>query len=120
MAICFARVRYVSRSTGGSACNSSAYNARSKIVDEKTGEVFNWSKREDNVYHEMLLPDYVDKKFKNISEFANEVEKAEKRKDSQLFEEWVLALPKEKEVTFDMKKELVLDYVNLKEWVKEG
>jgi Ti-type conjugative transfer relaxase TraA len=120
MAICFARVRYVSRSTGGRACNSSAYNARSKIVDEKTGEVFNWSKREDNVYHEMLLPDYVDKKFKNISEFANEVEKSEKRKDSQLFEEWVLALPKEEEVTFDMKKELVLDYVHLKEWVKEG
>ena len=45
MAIEFARIRFVGRSTGGSACNSSAYNARSKVVDERTGEVLDYTKR---------------------------------------------------------------------------
>ena len=80
MAIEFARIRYVSRSAGGSACNSSAYNARSKVVDERTGEVFDYSKRGGNVYHEILLPDHVDKKFKNISILSNEVERMERKR----------------------------------------
>ena len=67
MAIGFVKSRYVSRSNNGNACNSSAYNARSKIIDKKTGQVFNWTKRDNNLYHEVLLPEHVDKKFKNIS-----------------------------------------------------
>ena len=38
MAIQFARAEYVSRSSGKNACCKSAYNARSKVTDEKTGE----------------------------------------------------------------------------------
>ena len=44
----------------------------------------------------MLLPEYVDKKFKNAEGFSNEVERAEKRKDSQLYVEWLLALRKKR------------------------
>jgi len=40
MAIAFARARYISRKTGGSAARSAAYNARAEIGDERTGEVF--------------------------------------------------------------------------------
>ena len=36
MAIQFARVQRVSRSTGGNACCKGAYNSRTKIKDEKT------------------------------------------------------------------------------------
>lgn len=55
MAIQFARIKIVSRKEGGNACRTSAYNARGEIVDEKTGEVFNFSKKGDNVYHNVLL-----------------------------------------------------------------
>ena len=79
MAIAFARIEFVSRSTGASACNSSAYNSRSIVVDERTGEVFDYTKRDGNVYHEVLLPDHVDKKFKNISILSNEVERMERK-----------------------------------------
>ena len=106
MAIGFAKSRYVSRSTGGNACNSSAYNARTKIVDERTGKLYNWTRKEDNVYHEILLPDYANKKFQNPSVLSNEVEAKEHQKNSQLYIEWVLALPKEDEITLEMKKEL--------------
>ena len=119
MAIGFVRSRYVSRSSGGNACRSSAYNARSKIMDERTGEVFDFSDRSGNVYHEVLMPEHVDKKFKDISVLANEVEKVEKRKDSQIYIEWVLALPKEEEVTLEMKKELVYKFIEYKGWIRE-
>lgn len=56
MAIQFARIRIISRKTGGNACCTAAYNARTKIVDEKTGKVFNFKNRSDNVYHEVMLP----------------------------------------------------------------
>ena len=76
----FAKSRYVGRSKNGNACNSSAYNARAKITDERTGKVYNWTRKDDNVYHEVLLPDYVDEKFKNLSVLSNEVEANEHQK----------------------------------------
>jgi len=120
MAIGFAKSRYVSRSKGGNACNSSAYNARAKITDNLTGKTYNWTRKDDNVYHEALLPDYVDEKFKDPSVLSNEVEANEHQKNSQVYIEWVLALPKEKEVTLEMKKELVKRFIKYKGWVDEG
>lgn len=120
MAIQFARIKYISRSNGGNACRSSAYNARAKIKDEHTNISYNFSDRGDNVYHEILLPGFVDKKFKNISVLMNEVEKNEGRKNSQLLQEIVLALPDDQNISLEMKIELVKDYVQHKRFVEEG
>jgi Ti-type conjugative transfer relaxase TraA len=120
MAIAFARPEYVGRSSGANACCKSAYNARNKIEDLKTGVVYNWQRRGGNIYHDILLPGHVDAKFKNAAVLANEVERAENRKDSQLYVEWLLALPKEEEITLDMKKEIIQEFINRKGWVKEG
>ena len=73
MAIQFARVQIVGRGSGGNACCKGAYNARSKITDEKTNITYNFQNRGDNVYHIMILPEHVDQKFKNISVLMNEV-----------------------------------------------
>ena len=67
MAIQFARVQRVSRSSGKNACCKGAYNARSIITDEKTNITYNFSNRPDNVYHKILLPEHVDQRFKNLS-----------------------------------------------------
>ena len=121
MAIGLARPEYVSRSSGGNACCKSAYNARSKIIDNKTGEVFNWVKRDGNVFHEIMLPEHVDKKFKDISVFSNEVERAENRKDSQLYVEWILALAKDEDgVDLEFRIETVKEFIKRKGWVEEG
>ncbi len=120
MAIAFVKSRYVSRSNGGNACRSSAYNARIKIVDEKTGEVFDFSNKQDLAHHEVLLPEYVKKKFLDVTYLSNAVEHVENQKNSQLYIEWVLALPKEEEITLEMKKELVQRFIEYKGWVKEG
>ena len=99
MAIQFARIEIVGRSSGGSACCKGAYNARDKVKDEQTGITYNFQNKKDNVYHAVLLPEHADKKFYSVSKLMNEIEKYEKRKDSQLLKDIVLALPDDKELS---------------------
>ena len=67
MAIAFARARYISRSTGGSAARSAAYNARAEIGDERTGEVFYFKHRDAPEHHEVLAPEGADEKFSDAA-----------------------------------------------------
>ena len=120
MAIQFARAEYVSRSGGGDACRKSAYNSGSEIMNERTGEVFNFKDKRDGTFHGILLPEYVDPKFKNASVFANSVEAAENRKNSQLFREYVIALPDDPEVTPETRMEALYAFIEEKGFVKEG
>jgi hypothetical protein len=120
MAIQFARVEYVSRNAGKNACCKSAYNGRARITDEKTNVTYTFERKEDNIYHKILLPEYVDKKFKKVSVFANEVEKAEKRINSCLYKEYLLALPDNKEVKLENKIELVNRFIKKKEFIENG
>ena len=99
MAIQFARARYISRSTGGSAVRSAAYNAREAIEAERTGEVFYFRHRDAPEHHEVLLPEGAPERFAQAGELWNAAEAAERRKDAQVAREIVLALPANAEVT---------------------
>jgi Ti-type conjugative transfer relaxase TraA len=112
MAIQFARCQYVSRSTGGNACRKAAYNARERVVCDRTGEVFSFSHKTDGAYHAVLLPKGADKKFLNAALLWNEAESMERRKDSQVCKELVLALPDDKGVTLEHKIELTRRFIN--------
>lgn len=120
MAIQFGRVERVSRSSGGNACCKGAYNARAIIKDERTNITYNFQQRGGNVYHEIVLPEHADQGFKDKSVLMNNIELSEKRKDSQLLKEFVLALPDEKNVSLEMKIEMVHEFVKSMEFVKEG
>ncbi|MDD9335659.1 MAG: MobA/MobL family protein [Rickettsiaceae bacterium] len=98
MAIQFARIEIVGRSSGGNSCCKAAYNARMIIKDEQTNIIYNFAHKGDNVYHTVLLPDYVDTKFKDPKILMNEVERLERRKNSQLLKDIVVALPDDKEL----------------------
>lgn len=111
MAIQFARCAYVSRSTSGNACRKASYNQRDEIRCERTGELFSFKERGGNVHHEIFLPEGVSEKFKTSSVLWNEVERCEKRKDSQVAKEFVLALPDDAQVTLDDRVELVRRFV---------
>ena len=93
MAIQFARARYISRGTGGSAVRSAAYNQRAAIVSDRTGEVFYFKHRDVPEHHEVLLPGGAGEKFADSSVLWNAAEAAERRKDAQVAREIVLALP---------------------------
>lgn len=120
MAIQFARIEIVSRSTGGNACCKGSYNARMKIKDTQSNITYNFQHKGDNVYHEILLPSYVDAKFKDPAILMNEVERTERRKDSQLLKDVVIALPDDKELNLQDRIEITKRIIARRGWVKEG
>ena len=99
MAIAFARARYLSRATGGNAVRSAAYNARESINAEGTGELFHFRHRDAPEHHEVLLPEGADARLADSAALWNAAEAAERRKDSQVAREIVLALPADRELT---------------------
>ena len=96
VAIQFARARYISRSSGGSAVRSAAYNERAAITPERTGEVFYFKHRDAPEHHDVLLPEGAAEQFADSAVLWNAAEAAEKRKDAQVAREIVLALPAER------------------------
>lgn len=111
MAIQFARLEYVSRSNGGNACRKAAYNERTSLKCERTGELFYFEHKEDGIYHDVMLPVGAHEKFKSSKVLWNAVEHFEKRSNSQLCKELVLALPDNPEITFEDRIELTRQFV---------
>lgn len=99
MAIAFARVTIHSRSKGHSAVAASAYRTGTRQIDERTGLVYDFSHRADVVFKETLLPLNSNSNYMNREYLWNQIELTEKRIDSQLCKDVVLALPKELELT---------------------
>jgi len=120
MAIQFARIEIVGRSSGGNACCKGAYNARTIIKDQKTNITYNFSNRGDNVYHDILLPEGVDWKFKNIAELMNSIEHIERKNNSQLLKDAVIALPDDKELDLQDRINITHRIIEKMEWVKNG
>jgi hypothetical protein len=120
MAIQFARAEYVSRSDGKNACCKGAYNARTQINDNKTNITYNFQRKDDNVHHEILLPEYVDKKFKNVSTLMNEVERIERKSNSQLLKEYDIALPDGDNISLEIKKEMGYEFIKENNWIEAG
>ena len=120
MAIQFARMEIVNRGAGGNACCKGAYNARAKIQDKQTNITYNFQSKGDNVYHNVLLPEHVDLKFKDIAVLMNEVEQVEKRKNSQLLKDVVIALPDDKELNLQDRINITLRIIDKMAWVKNG
>lgn len=105
MAIGFARIEFVKRSSGKNACAKAAYNSRSRIEfegnDLQDSDVYDWSSKEKPAYHEVLLPKWVDEKFKDPETLWNLVEQKEKRINSVTACELVLALPDDKGISLE-------------------
>ena len=95
MAIAFAQVSIHSRAKGHSAVAAAAYRAGVSLTDERTGIVYDFSHRKDVIYSELLLPESASIDFKERELLWNQVELSEKRVDSQVCKDIVLALPKE-------------------------
>jgi Ti-type conjugative transfer relaxase TraA len=110
VAIQFARARYISRSTGGSAVRSAAYNERAAITSDRTGELFYFRHRDAPEHHEVLLPDGADPRFADSAVLWNAAEAAEKRRDAQVAREIVLALPANAELTDEDRIELARSF----------
>jgi hypothetical protein len=110
MAIQFARVRYLSRASGGNAVRSAAYNARDAIEAERTGEVFYFRHRDAPEQHEVLLPEGAAEQFRDSGVLWNMAELAEKRRDAQVAREIVVALPADAGISSEDRIDMVRSF----------
>src|SRR4051794_20949256 len=119
MAIAFARARYISRSTGGSAVRSAAYNGREAIHAERTGALYYFKHRDAPEHHEVLLPEGADAGLADAASLWNAAEAAERRRDAQVARELVVALPADRELSHEDRGELVRSFA-LEHFVAKG
>lgn len=109
MAIFHLSFSMLKRSAGKSSCYLAAYNARERIEDVRTGDVYDYSYRSDLFHHCILAPEHTPFNFiKNSAVLWNEIEKVEKRKDAQLSRYFDIAIPVE--LDNDAKIALVKNY----------
>lgn len=123
MPIAFARLEFVKRSSGKNACGKAAYNSRSRISFQGNewmeSKIYDWSDKPSPVYHEVLLPNHVDPKFKSPEVLWNAVEQKEVRRNSQTAFEMVLALPDDKVISLEDRKHLARSFVD-EHFVRNG
>ncbi len=94
MAIYHASIRPpVTRSTGRSATAAAAYRAGCIVVDTRTGEIHDYTRKRGVMHADILLPG--GGQAPNRAEFWNRVEAHHKREDAVVARELVAAIPEE-------------------------
>lgn len=117
MAIFHLDVKTISRSQGRSAVGAAAYRAGERLLDERLGVEYDYSNKKGVVYSEIMAPQDAPEWVKDRKRLWNEVEATERRKDSQLAREVLIALPKE--LSQDERVDLIREYCD-KQFVSKG
>lgn len=120
----------VARSAGHSSTAAAAYRSAEKIIDARTGEIHDFTKKQGVLHTELVLPTGCEKVLSR-ADLWNEVEAHHKRGDAVVAREVIVALPSaldadsRKDLALDLAKRLVAHYgvaadVALHEPSKEG
>lgn len=119
MAIYHFSMKMISRSKGRSSTACSAYRGGLDITDERTGEIFTYANKGKYgvLDHMILTPSRAPHWAKEASSLWNAVEHFEKRKDSQVARENIVALPHE--LTLEQNCVLLHGFVN-EAYIKRG
>lgn len=118
MAIFHLDFKIVKRSEGRSSVAKAAYHARCRITDERTGDTYDYSRRNDLYGHFILAPANAPEHIvKDSTALWNEVESVERQNNGQTSRYFDVAIPAE--LTNDDKKKLVLEYCQ-KNFVDKG
>ncbi|EHA8896529.1 MobA/MobL family protein [Salmonella enterica subsp. enterica] len=118
MAIFHLDFKIVKRSEGMTSVAKAAYHARTRITDDRIGQVFDFSHRTDLHGHIILAPVSAPSHIvKSSSALWNEVERAERQNNGQTARYFDVAIPVE--LNNDDKKKLVAEYCQ-KNFVDKG
>jgi MobA/MobL family len=117
MAIYHFSVKMISRNKGRSSTAAAAYRAGIEITDERTGEVFDYTRKKGMLGHAILAPSRAPDWAKSPQSLWNAAEKAEKRKDAQVCRENTVALPHE--LTLEQNINLLHGFVQ-EAYIKRG
>ncbi len=93
----------VGRSAGRRATAAAAYRAGDRLRDERSGRLYNYSRRTDVVHSEIFLPSHLkgaaDAWAENRERLWNVAEHIEKRSNSRVAREYQVSLPHELSIT---------------------
>jgi hypothetical protein len=117
VAIYHHQVKIISRSAGPSLIASAAYRAGERIRDDKAEKTFDYQRRKGVLHSEIIAPIRAPDWVNDRSILWNTVDATEKRKDSQLAREIMVALPVELDP--DQRLQLVRGYI-FEQFVKIG
>ena len=87
-------VKLISRKAGRSSTAAAAYRAGEKIIDARTGETHDYSRKRDVISADIIMPAGITW-MPSRSELWNAVEKKNGRADAQVAREFIIALPHE-------------------------
>ncbi len=108
MAIYHLSVKTVSRAKGKSATAAAAYRAGESIVDERTGEVHDYTRKQGVISSTIVAPSDAPDWHHDRAQLWNQVEFSEKRKNSTVAREFEIALPIE--LSPDDREKLAKDF----------
>jgi hypothetical protein len=93
------QISSVGRSAGRRATAAAAYRAGERLLDERSGRLYNHLRRKDVVHAEIFLPAHLggaaDAWALNREKLWNTAERTEKRSNSRVAREYLVALPHE-------------------------
>lgn len=110
MSVYHFHAQVISRKAGRSSVAAAAYRSGEKMVDKHTGVTHDYRKRKGVFHSEIMLPPNAPAAFLDRETLWQEVEKSEKRKDSQVAREINIALPSV--LTHEQQIKLAQDFVN--------
>ena len=109
MAIYHQHTKLIKRSKAQSSVGAAAYRAGCRLVDERTGKVYDYSKKKDVVHSEIFLTDESPAVYRDRETLWNAVEASHQRKDAQTARDILIALPHE--FTLEQCQDAVADFV---------
>jgi hypothetical protein len=99
LAIYRLQISSVGRSAGRRATAAAAYRAGERLRDERSGHLYNYSRRQDVVHTEIFLPSHLkgaaDAWAENREKLWNTAEHTEKKSNSRVAREYLVSLPHE-------------------------
>lgn len=109
MAIFHFSAKIIKRSDGGNAVAAAAYRAGERLACERTGQVFNYTRKSEVTHRAILAPNNSPEWVFDRSKLWNAVEKSESRVNSQLARDIEISLPIE--LTPVQQIKLIEDYI---------
>lgn len=106
MAIYGLHIEMVQRSKGHSVVAAAAYRGCARLVDEQTGEIQDYTRKEGHAYNEIIQPVGCEPTTSN--ELWNKTENNETKVNASLARDFVLTLPRE--LSSDVRKQLSIDF----------
>lgn len=110
MAIYHLSIQIISRTQNKSAVAAAAYRAGEKLKNIEQDKTYDFSKKHEVVFNEILLPVNAPKEYSNRETLWNEVQRKEKHSNAQLAREINIALPKE--LNREQQIKLARQYIN--------